>query len=66
MTTPIHPRVRVELTPYADKSMAVISMVRRALQKAGHDADAAVFTDRALASSPDQLLDLAREWVVVE
>ncbi len=68
MTTafePKHPEIVVELTPQRGRSLATIALVRRALQKAGHGDEARQWADQALASEPDALLNLARNYVTV-
>lgn len=62
---PRFPEIEVEVEEHADKPMACMAMVRRALQRAGHGAEAARFTADALASEPDRVLDVARLWVTV-
>lgn len=64
-TTAKYPEIQVEISEHANKPMACMAMVRRALQKAGHGAEAVRFTNEALASEPEKVLDLARCWVTV-
>jgi hypothetical protein len=66
MDTPEFPEIVVEIRCYSDKPMAVMAMVRRALQRAGENAAAARFTTEALASDPDSLLAVAERYVRVE
>lgn len=63
--TPRFPHLEVEIRPYLDKPMAVMAMVRRALQKAGHSREAGQFTEEALASDPESLLEVAKGYVSV-
>lgn len=62
---PRFPHLRVEARPYLDKPMAVMAMVRRALQKAGHHREASQFTEQALASDPESLLQVVEGYVTV-
>ncbi len=62
---PKHPEIVVELTPQRGRSLATIALVRRALQKAGYPEDAHQWADQALASEPNALLNLARDYVTV-
>lgn len=62
---PRFPDIEVAIRPYLDKPMAVMAMVRRALQKAGHPQAAARFTEQALASDPESLLQVAESYVTV-
>lgn len=64
-SAPRFPELCVEVRPYLDKPMAVMAMVRRALQKAGHGQAAAAFTEQALASDPQTLLDVVEAYVTV-
>ncbi len=64
-TTPQFPQIEVDIRPYLDKPMAVMALVRRALQKAGHQRQAGQFTERALASDPESLLQVAEIYVTV-
>ena len=64
--TPQFPEITVEIRQYEDKPMAVMAMVRRALQRAGHGAAAASFTSEALASDPESVLKVAERYVCVE
>lgn len=63
---PRFPELRVELSPYADKPMACVAMVRRLLQKSGHHAEARQFTSQALSSSPEEVLAIARRLVRID
>ena len=63
---PLHPDLTVEIKIYADKPMACMAVVRRALQKAGHGADAARFTNEVLAADPESVLTVAARYVRVE
>ena len=66
MGKPLHPEITVEIKAYADKPMASMAVVRRALQKAGHSADASRFTAEALAADPESVLTIAACYVQVE
>lgn len=66
ISAPLFPELHVELTPYADKPMACMAMVRRLLQKAGHHDEARRFTSQALASSPEEILEIARRLVRID
>ncbi len=59
------PDITVALIEQAGKPVAQISMVRRALQKAGHSQVAREFTDLAFDAEEDEILDLARQFVTV-
>jgi hypothetical protein len=63
---PEFPEITVEIRRYGDKPMAVMAMVRRALQRAGEAAAAARFTTEALGSDPDSVLAIAERYVRVE
>jgi hypothetical protein len=63
---PLHPEITVEIKLYADKPMACMAVVRRALQKAGHRAEASSFTAEALAADPESVLAVAARYVSVE
>ena len=63
--SPLAPEITVDVRPYLDKPMAVMAMVRRALQKANHHAWASQFTEDALASAPDTLLEVVQRYVTV-
>ena len=59
------PDITVSLLEQAGKPVAQISMVRRALQKAGYDQVAREFTDLAFAAEEDEIVELARQFVTV-
>ncbi len=63
---PSHPGLRVHLSGQESKPLAMIAMVRRALQKAGHHGAATRFTDEALGASPAQVIEIAGRYVRVE
>lgn len=63
--SPRFPDITVSLLEQAGKPVAQISMVRGALQKAGHDQVAREFTDLAFAAEEDEIVDLARQFVTV-
>ena len=63
---PRFPNVRVALLEQQDKPIAMIAMVRRALQKAGEPSAAQEWTDEALGLSYEEILPLARVFVQVE
>ena len=63
---PLHPEITVEIKIYADKPMACMAVVRRALQKAGHGADAGRFTSEALAADPESVLTIAARYVRIQ
>lgn len=62
---PRHPEITVELIEQAGKPVAQLSLVRRALQRAGHQASAQEFTTLAFQAEEDELLDLAGRYVTV-
>lgn len=59
------PDIIVSLLEQAGKPVAQISMVRRALQNAGHDQVAREFTNLAFAAEEAEIMDLARQFVTV-
>ena len=59
------PEITVALLEQAGKPVAQISLVRQALQKAGHETVAREFTERAFAAEEEELIDLARQYVTV-
>lgn len=65
METPRHPEITVELIEQAGKPVAQLSLVRKALQTAGHQASAQEFTTLAFQAEEDEILDLARKFVTV-
>ena len=65
METPRHPEIIVELIEQAGKPVAQLSLVRRALQKAGHPTSAQEFTTLAFQAEEDELLELAGRFVTV-
>lgn len=65
MDTPLHPEVVVDLTGQEAKPVACLAMVRRALQKAGHDDSARSFTDRAFSRPNEELFEIADHYVTL-
>lgn len=65
METPRHPEITVELIEQAGKPVAQLSLVRRALQQAGHQESAQEFTTLAFQAEEDELLPLAGKYVTV-
>lgn len=59
------PDITVSLLEQAGKPVAQISMVRSALQKAGHDKVAREFTELAFEAEEDEIVGLARRFVTV-
>ncbi len=59
------PDITVSLLEQAGKPVAQIAMVRRALQNAGHDKVAREFTDLAFGAEEDEIVELARQFVIV-
>ena len=64
-TNPRFPNVQVHLTEQQDKPVAMVAMVRRALQKAGHPNAALEWTEQALGASHEEIVPLARAFVTV-
>lgn len=64
--SPRFPAIRVALLEQHDKPVAMVAMVRRALQKAGESAAAVEWTEVALGASHDEIIPLARTYVTVE
>ena len=65
MSEPLFPEIEVDVRPYADKPMACMAMVRRALQRAGQPEEAARFTREVMAADPDSVLAVAGKYVHV-
>lgn len=59
------PDVTVALLEQTGKPIAQISLVRQALQKAGHETEAREFTEHAFGTEEEALLELARRYVTV-
>jgi hypothetical protein len=59
------PEITVSLLEQAGKPVAQIALVRRALQKAGHDDVAREFTSLAFAGEEDDIVPLACQFVTV-
>lgn len=59
------PDITVALLEQSGKPMAQISLVRQALQRAGHDGEAREFTNLAFETDEAALIDLARRYVTV-
>ena len=59
------PDITVALLEQMGKPVAQISLVRQALQKAGHENIAREFTELAFETEEEALLDLARRYVTV-
>jgi hypothetical protein len=72
MTTPTplegprYPEIVVRLREQAGAPVAMVALVRRALQKAGHHAAAAEITNLGLAAEEDEIIALAQRFVHVE
>ena len=72
MTTPFfqenprYPEITVRLNEQAGAPVAMVALVRRALQKAGHHEAAAEFTNLGLAAAEDEIIALAQRFVLVE
>lgn len=62
---PRFPELVVELSAHAGRPIAMIALVRRALQKAGHDVAADELTEVALGCDYDELLAVVRTYVTV-
>lgn len=65
MPPPTHPEVVVDLSGQEAKPMACVALVRRALQKAGHEEAARRFTAEALGAEAEEILAAARRYVTV-
>lgn len=63
---PRFPGITVHLEEQAGAPVAMVALVRRALQKAGEDEAAAEFTRLGLGASEDEIVPLARRYVRVE
>lgn len=63
--SPRFPELVVELSAHAGRPIAMIALVRRALQKSGHDAAAVELTEAALGCDYDELLAMVRTYVTV-
>jgi hypothetical protein len=59
------PDITVALLEQTGKPIAQISLVRQALQKAGHANEAREFTELAFETEEAALLELARRYVTV-
>ncbi|MEM7482239.1 MAG: hypothetical protein AAF481_13770 [Acidobacteriota bacterium] len=62
---PRFPEIEVDLHDPHGHPTAMIAIVRKALQEAGHGDAARQYTHRALAAGPAELIALARQWVTV-
>ena len=60
-----HPDVSVQLTGEDGNGFVIASRVRRALERAGHQADAEAFFTEALSGDYDHLLATCQQWVEV-
>ena len=65
MSEPLHPQVKVDLSGLETRPVTKIAMVRRALQKAGFHDDARAFSDQALGLEHEEIIPMARRFVIV-
>ena len=64
MSNTKHPEVVVQLIGEDGNAMAIMSKVRRALTRAGHDGKA--YLSEAMSGDYDNVLRVTQEWVTVE
>ena len=65
MSTPRYPDVAVDLRDHANRPVASIALVRRALQHAGHRDAARSFTEEAMGEDEAGILAVAARYVTL-
>ncbi len=60
-----HPEIEVDIHDAEARPLAAIALVRRELQRAGHDDDARAFSMAALGASPGEIQSIAAAFVTV-
>lgn len=63
--SPAHPDITVDFAGQGDKPVACVALVRRALQRHGHDEAAEAFTREALGGPTEDIVATARRYVTV-
>jgi hypothetical protein len=61
-----HPEVRVQLTGIDGNAYAILGAVQKALRKAGHGEEVAVFLAEATSGDYAHLLATCMRWVTVQ